>query len=125
MKAPRAFLEEAKRRCSPGEECPALLFGRGDVATKWRWMDNVLHSPAAFKLDPEEMYAALLQAEREGLELVAIFHTHPGPPAPSPHDLKYMAIWRVIWIIANVYTWEAAAWRIEGGTPARVPLEWL
>ena len=77
-------------RCTPGAECAALLFGRGDVVEAWRWMRNVLNSPAAFRLDAEEMYKALAEAEGAGRELVAIFHTHPGPPDPSPLDVRYM-----------------------------------
>jgi len=111
-------------RCTPGAECAALLFGRGDVVEAWRWMRNVLNSPAAFRLDAEEMYKALAEAEEAGRELVAIFHTHPGPPAPSPLDVRYMAVWRVVWLIANVYTWEAAAWILKNGVE-QVPVEYI
>lgn len=124
MKIPRAFLEEAMARCTPGTECAALLFGRGDVVEAWRWMRNVLNSPAAFRLDAEEMYKALAEAEEAGRELVAIFHTHPGPPAPSPLDVRYMAVWRVVWLIANVYTWEATAWILKNGVE-QVPVEYI
>jgi proteasome lid subunit RPN8/RPN11 len=124
VKIPTKFLEEAKLKCRPEAECPALLFGRGETVLDWRWLRNVLNSPVAFLLDPEEMYRVLTEAEVSGLELVAIFHTHPGPPTPSPADLRHMKLWPVVWVIADVYTWRVAAWRLEGGEVATVQLEW-
>ena len=122
MKIPAAFIQEARARCRPEAECVALLFGRGGAAAAWRWVRNAAASPVAFKIDPEELYAALREAEEVGLELVAIFHTHPGPPAPSAQDLRHMALWKVIWVIADVYTWDLAAWRLGEGLE-REPLE--
>lgn len=113
MRIPKEFLEEARRRCTPREECVALLFGRGDAVTKWRWARNVAGSPVAFRIDPEEMYSAMAEAEEEGLELLGIFHTHPGPPIPSGVDLKYMRLWPVVWVISSMYSWRTAAWRFE------------
>lgn len=113
MKIPQTFLKEAAERCKPEAECVALLFGHGEIVKTWRWLKNVLESPTAFRLDPEELYRALTEAEEKGLSLLAIFHTHPGPPTPSPIDLRYMKIWRVVWVISNVYTWETAAWRLD------------
>ncbi|MCC6067151.1 MAG: M67 family metallopeptidase [Pyrobaculum sp.] len=125
MKISARFLEEARQRCSPDAECPALLFGREETVLTWSWLRNVLNSPTAFLLDPEEMYGAITDAEASGLDLVAIFHTHPGPPAPSPLDLKYMRLWPVAWVISNVYTWETAAWRFKEGRAVPVHLEWI
>lgn len=110
MKLPRSFLDEIERRCSPREECVALLFGIGGEVSSWVWLKNVARSAIEFKVDPEEFYSALAEAEARGAELLAIFHTHPGPPVPSDLDLKYMRLWRVVWIIANVYTLELAGW---------------
>ncbi|MEM1572679.1 Mov34/MPN/PAD-1 family protein [Pyrobaculum sp.] len=113
MRIPREFLEEARRRCTPQEECVALLFGRDNAVAKWRWVRNLAGSPVAFRIDPEEMYRAITEAEEEGLELLAIFHTHPGPPTPSSVDLKYMRLWPVVWIISNTFSWKTTAWRLE------------
>lgn len=122
MRVPRAFLEEARARCRPEAECAALLFGRGGEAARWRWARNVLHSPVAFKLDPEEVYAALLQAEGEGLELVAIFHSHPAGSRPSAVDAKYMRLWPVAWIIMDASTGEARAWRLGPQGLEEIPI---
>lgn len=123
MRIPRELVDELKARCDPGEECAALLFGVGDSVKAWRWMRNVAESPIVFKLDPEEVYAALKTAEEAGLELIALFHTHPGAPVPSPVDVKYMKMWRVVWVIANVYTAELRAWRLAGNRLEEVDIE--
>ena len=88
MKILARLLEEARQRCSPVAECPALLFGREETVLTWSWLRNVLNSPTAFLLDPEETYRAITDAEASGLELVAIFHTHPGPLPPAPSTLN-------------------------------------
>ncbi|MEZ0248975.1 MAG: M67 family metallopeptidase [Thermoproteus sp.] len=114
MDVPRRFLDEAERRCTPREECAALLFGTGDRVELWRWLENAAGSPYEFKLRPEDVYKAVVDAEALGAELVAIFHTHPGPPTPSRVDLKYMMMWPVVWIIRDVYTGEVRGWRLRG-----------
>ncbi|HII46544.1 M67 family metallopeptidase [Pyrobaculum aerophilum] len=124
MKVPKAFLEEARKKCAPEAECVALIFGISDTALSWRWMKNVAASPVFFKLDPEEVYKAIVEAEERGEELLAIFHTHPGPPTPSWEDVRHMRLWPVTWIIANVFDWHISAWRIDGGLKT-IPLEFI
>ncbi|ACB40210.1 M67 family metallopeptidase [Pyrobaculum neutrophilum] len=113
MKIPPLFFKEAAERCRPEAECAALLFGEGETVKTWRWVRNVLESPTAFRIDPEELYRAVTEAEEAGLALVAIFHTHPGPPVPSPLDIRHMRLWPVVWVISDVYTWETAGWRLS------------
>ncbi|MGC9130648.1 MAG: M67 family metallopeptidase [Pyrobaculum sp.] len=125
MKIPGRFLEEARLTCTPGVECVALLFGRRDTVIRWTWVRNVAGSPLAFRLDPEEMYRAITEAEEAGLELLAIFHSHPGPPVPSAVDMRYMRLWPVVWVISDVYSWRTAAWRAGGGDLREVPLEFV
>ncbi|MEM3327150.1 MAG: Mov34/MPN/PAD-1 family protein, partial [Thermoproteus sp.] len=84
MDVPRKFLDEARRRCTPREECAALLFGAGGRVELWTWLENVAGSPYEFKLRPEDVYKAIVDFEKFGAELIAIFHTHLGPPTPSP-----------------------------------------
>jgi hypothetical protein len=91
VKIPTKFLEEAKLKCRPEAECPALLFGRGETVIDWRWLRNVLNSPVAFLLDPEEMYRVLTEAEvvRAGAG-GNIPHTprpaNPKPRRSTPHE---------------------------------------
>ena len=50
---------------------------------------NILHSPIRYQTDPLEQLNAFNEMEACGLELVAIYHSHPhGPEVPSPIDIK-------------------------------------
>jgi proteasome lid subunit RPN8/RPN11 len=49
---------------------------------------NQLHSPVRFRMDPAGQLAAFRTFEEQGLELIAIYHSHPnGPQIPSFSDM--------------------------------------
>ena len=53
---------------------------------------NALHSPVRFRMDPQEQVRVLLDLEKRGWDLLAIYHSHPnGPDHPSPTDLAEAA----------------------------------
>lgn len=110
IEIPPEFFREAREKCHPDVECPALLFGRGNAVETWRWVENKTASATQFAIDPEEMYRHLREAEERGLQLLAIFHTHPGPPIPSAADVRHMKLWRVVWVVTDVYSWQSTAW---------------
>jgi len=61
-------------------------------------------SPArrvSFDMDPRGVYEAHAYAEKKGLDVVGIYHSHPGPPTPSVTDLKCMREWPVVWLIIS------------------------
>ncbi|MEB3764636.1 MAG: M67 family metallopeptidase [Desulfurococcales archaeon] len=63
---------------------------------------NLEESSVRFEMDPWDIVMGHLVAEKYGLDLVAVFHTHPcGVSRPSGLDLKGMKNWRVPWIIAS------------------------
>jgi proteasome lid subunit RPN8/RPN11 len=88
----------------PAEAC-ALLLGiyKGEkvVVKEVRIAKNVNNSSTSFALDPSFVYQVLLEGEREGLDIVGIFHSHPAPPYPSSSDREGMKLWPVIWLIAQ------------------------
>lgn len=61
--------------------------------------ENVDHSSVQFSIDPEHLYEAYMEAERKGMEIVGIFHSHPAPSYPSGLDLEYMKVNPVAWVI--------------------------
>lgn len=70
------------------EEACGLLGGRDSRATRLYPVENMLHSPVAYEMEPLQQVRAMLDIEAEGLELVAIYHSHPGGPArPSVSDV--------------------------------------
>ena len=83
-------------------ECCAFLLGHhnedGKVATILR-MRNVDESPVSFSIDPAELLNAYTLAETKGMEIIAIFHSHPAKASPSSTDTKYMQINPVAWVI--------------------------
>ncbi len=73
--------------CYPEEGC-GLVGGVGGQSRQIYPVENRLHSPVAYEMDPLAQIRAMLALEAEGWELVAIFHSHPnGPLYPSPSDV--------------------------------------
>jgi len=82
------------RRASDGypEEVCGLLAGvvggRLGRAVSHYPVENALHSPVAYEMEPSAQVRAMIAIESKGLELVAIYHSHPtGPAAPSRSDI--------------------------------------
>lgn len=70
------------------EEACGLVGGRDGRAARVYPVDNVRHSPVAFEMEPLQQIKAMLAMEAEGLEMLAIYHSHPdGPARPSATDV--------------------------------------
>jgi proteasome lid subunit RPN8/RPN11 len=82
----------------PYESC-AFLIGHNDKVFEILPMRNIDESPVTFSIEPAELLRAYNRAERKGMQIIAIFHSHPATPWPSRTDIKYMEINPVIWII--------------------------
>jgi [CysO sulfur-carrier protein]-S-L-cysteine hydrolase len=69
-------------------ECCGLLAGRGYSPARLIRLRNELASPIAYSADPRDLFAAHRDMRSLGLEIVAIYHSHPVTEArPSRHDL--------------------------------------
>lgn len=70
------------------EEACGLVAGRDGRAERLYPIENIHHSPVSFEMEPVQQVRAMLAMEAEGLELIAIYHSHPsGPARPSPTDV--------------------------------------
>lgn len=70
------------------EEACGLVGGQDSRAARLYPVENALHSPVAFEMEPLQQIRAMLAMEAEGLELLAIYHSHPhGPARPSGSDV--------------------------------------
>lgn len=87
----------------PYESC-AFILGKNDAAgtirvTEILPMRNADRSQVSFSIEPQEVLNAYELAEKKRLQVIGIFHSHPGIPAPSSTDKKFMEINPVVWLI--------------------------
>lgn len=69
----------------------------------YREVRNVSRDPYEFLMDPRGVLEAYEEARSRGLDLVGIYHTHPGLPGiPSAKDLEGMGLWPIPWLILGV-----------------------
>jgi len=96
---PSKRLKELKERCG-------VLIGfikKGEIIVmEIVEIKNVADSPILFKMDPRELYNAWMKAEKSGMDIVAVFHTHPfGVAYPSKYDIDCMKDVNLPWVIAG------------------------
>ena len=87
----------------PSESC-AMLFGK-KVGDNWNVKEvfltqNMDNSQTNFTISPEELLKGYQIADKNQLEVVGVFHSHPNSDAiPSNTDKKFMQNNPVPWII--------------------------
>jgi [CysO sulfur-carrier protein]-S-L-cysteine hydrolase len=94
LNVPAALLAELiahARTCAP-LECCGLLAGRVEAGTaraEARFaVRNDAASATAYATNPRDMLLAFRAIRERGLELLAVYHSHPAsPPVPSKRDL--------------------------------------
>jgi proteasome lid subunit RPN8/RPN11 len=91
-------LVEVAKDALPHESC-AFLLGHNDRVAKILPMRNIDESPVTFSIEPTELIYAYNLAESKGMDVIAIFHSHPAKAWPSSTDMKFMEINPVIWVI--------------------------
>jgi proteasome lid subunit RPN8/RPN11 len=103
----------------PDEACGLIGGTRNHELHGWKasrifLIENILHSPTRFRMDGRAQLAAFEQIDRDNLELIAIFHSHPqGPDYPSETDKKEFYYPGVIQLICYLHgdTWECAGFQ--------------
>jgi [CysO sulfur-carrier protein]-S-L-cysteine hydrolase len=91
-------LMEVAKDALPNESC-AFLLGHNDRVAKILPMRNIDQSPVTFSIEPTDLIYAYNLAESKGMDVIAIFHSHPAKAWPSSTDMKFMEINPVIWVI--------------------------
>ena len=111
-------------RQAPLEAC-GLLAGENNRVEEVLWIRNAAQSPVLFRMEPREQLQALRWIDKQGLELVGIFHSHPtGPEVPSPTDIAesaYEAV-HIIWF-RDPTGWRAHGFWIEDERVTPVTLQ--
>ncbi len=115
----------------PAEACGVLVGERQGARLRTRRVmlgRNIAEADqaSAFELHPEDIVAASVAAERAGLEVVGIWHSHPaGPAEPSRADLR--GVWEgwvsmIVGLDAARGT-ELRAWRTADAGAEELELE--
>ncbi len=106
---------------APEEACGILGGGAGQPNIVIP-IENVYHSPVRYRMDPQAQWDAFQCLEKEGLELMGIYHSHPsGPEEPSLTDVRqayYPEAFYIIWF-RNPEIWQCSAFRIVNSVVIR------
>lgn len=109
----------------PLEGC-GLLAGRDGRVERVYAVTNVAKSPVRYEMEPNELVAAMVEMESDGLELLAIFHSHPaGPPFPSRTDIVEAYYPDSAYIICSPDAggrWQARAFEVRDGQSREIAL---
>jgi len=120
------FKKEAEK-VHPIEAC-AMLFGRltqkEAVVKRVVVTRNKLQSTVRFEIDPEVFANAITQADKEEIDFIGLFHSHPAPPTPSLIDLKYMKLWGdALWLILSSINGSLAAFQMRDGKVREIAIK--
>lgn len=86
----------------PLEAC-GLLGGTNGRVRHLYAIENQLHSPTRYQMEPAQQIQAILHLEEQGEELLAIYHSHPqGPETPSASDLAQASFPQAIYLILSL-----------------------
>jgi proteasome lid subunit RPN8/RPN11 len=101
----------------PDEAC-GILGGRDGRVERVHCMTNARPGPVSYEMDPEEQFRVMKDLRQECLDLVGIFHSHPGGRAyPSAIDVE-----QAYWPGTNVQNYPDAVYVIvslmDGEAPA-------
>ncbi|MHB9053262.1 MAG: M67 family metallopeptidase [Thermoleophilia bacterium] len=107
------------RSCRPEEACGVLAGDRDGRVLRVFLMENAEHSEVFYQMDSQEQFQVFDEMERESLDLVSIFHSHPHSPAfPSEHDRGLAFYPDAVYLIVSLMDDEpdCRAFRIEEGS---------
>ena len=87
---------------APIEACGILAGGDHRVERLYT-MANTDESSDHFTMAPEEQFAVIKDIRSKGLEMLAIYHSHPASPArPSEEDIRLAFTPGVIYVIVSL-----------------------
>lgn len=115
------LLEKMVAHCKsvhPYEAC-GILGGKNNTVERVYEMKNMEESSVSYFMDPKEQFAVMKEMRNDGLDMTAIYHSHPhSPPYPSLKDVKlafYPDTAYVIVSLENTYAHDIKAFEIVEG----------
>ena len=119
------MLQQAKAE-APIEAC-GILAGKNKTVEKLYKMTNTDQSSDHFMMTPEEQFKVVKDIRSDGLEMLAIYHSHPETPArPSAEDIRLALTPDVIYVIVslqNANTPVLKGFLIENENVTEVPVK--
>jgi proteasome lid subunit RPN8/RPN11 len=113
---------------APIEVC-GILAGRGGKVEKLYKMSNTDNSSTHFMMQPREQFATVKDIRSAGLEMLAIYHSHPETPArPSAEDIRMALTPNVVYVIVSLLSINGSAvkgFSIAGTNVTEVPIKIL
>jgi [CysO sulfur-carrier protein]-S-L-cysteine hydrolase len=113
------------QRDFPLEAC-GILGGTDGVVTEQYPMKNTDQSNEHFTLEPKEQFAVIKDLRAKGIEMLAIYHSHPETPArPSEEDIRLALTPNVSYVIVSLagVTPDVKSYRIESGAVTPEPIK--
>jgi [CysO sulfur-carrier protein]-S-L-cysteine hydrolase len=105
LKIPQAIYEDIITHSKEGfplEVC-GILGGRDGVVSAIYRMTNTDASNEHFMMEPKEQFAVVKELRAKGLEMSAIYHSHPETPArPSEEDIRLALTPNVSYVIVSL-----------------------
>jgi proteasome lid subunit RPN8/RPN11 len=118
----KKILSEYSENQKPNESC-AILFGKDDQVLDLFLTENIENSPVNSTISNKQLIEAYKIAEEKKMEVVGIFHSHPGSDAyPSNTDKKFMQSNPVAWIIYSGINKNFRAYLLESDI-VEIPIE--
>ncbi len=88
---PHEILSEIISHCRevyPHEAC-GILAGKNNIVQKIYRMTNIENSGVSYMMEPKEQFRVMKEMRQQGLEMTAIYHSHPYADAyPSLKDIN-------------------------------------
>lgn len=115
LRLPDALLEEIRRHGAGAypAECCGVMVGRSggtdakEVVRLWPAVNRRTDDPHRYLIAPDDLRRLEREVQRDGLEIVGYYHSHPDHPAePSAYDAAHAWPWYSYLIV-----------RIEQGQP--------
>jgi proteasome lid subunit RPN8/RPN11 len=113
---------------APIEVCGILAGSNGKVEKLYK-MTNVDNSSTHYMMEPKEQFATVKDIRSAGLEMLAIYHSHPETPAmPSDEDIRLALTPNVIYVIVSLQSTNGSmvkGFHIAGNNVTEVPIRIL
>ena len=121
----RRILEQAGTE-APIEACGILAGSNGKVRKAYT-MTNADKSRTHFMMEPKEQFEVVKDIRSSGLEMLAIYHSHPATPArPSQEDIRLSFTPGVTYVIVSLQDSNGPVvkgFNIEDDNVTEVPVE--